>query len=75
LRTQSARQRLRRSCSASPERLAKTLADAGVTEVDRFDNVPQAVQSARAQAGPNDLVLVTGSFYTVGDARPLFVRA
>ena len=61
--------------SASPERLAKALADAGVTEVERFDNVPQAVRSARAQAGPNDLVLVTGSFYTVGDARPLFVRA
>ncbi len=34
--------------------------------------VADAVQSALSQAGPDDLVCVTGSFYTVGDVPPAF---
>ena len=34
--------------------------------------VADAVQSALAQAGPDDLICVTGSFYTVGDVPPAF---
>jgi len=34
--------------------------------------VTDAVQSALSQAGPDDLICVTGSFYTVGDVPPAF---
>ena len=34
--------------------------------------VADAVQSALSQAGPDDLICVTGSFYTVGDVPPAF---
>lgn len=34
--------------------------------------VADAVQSALSQAGPEDLICVTGSFYTVGDVPPAF---
>jgi folylpolyglutamate synthase/dihydropteroate synthase len=33
------------------------------------------VGAARAAAEEGDVILVTGSFYTVADARPLFVGA
>lgn len=61
--------------SAPPERVASALAQAGVGEVETFSTVAQAVQAARAAAEEGDLILVTGSFYTVADARPLFVGA
>jgi dihydrofolate synthase / folylpolyglutamate synthase len=61
--------------SAQPERLAAALRAAGVGELTIFPSVAEAVGSARESAGPEDLILVTGSFYTVGDARPLFVGA
>lgn len=34
--------------------------------------VTDAVQSALSQAGPDDLICITGSFYTVGDVPPAF---
>ena len=34
--------------------------------------VTDAVRSAMSQAGPDDLICVTGSFYTVGDVPPTF---
>ncbi len=37
-------------------------------KVESVDNVPGAVRRAMQLAGPNDLVLVTGSFYTIGEA-------
>jgi folylpolyglutamate synthase/dihydropteroate synthase len=37
------------------------------TEV--FDDVPSALAAARDSAGEGDLILVTGSLYTVADAR------
>ncbi|HXF57483.1 MAG TPA: Mur ligase family protein [Actinomycetota bacterium] len=61
--------------SAPPERVASALAAAGVGEVETFATVAQAVEAARGAAEEGDLILVTGSFYTVADARPLFVGA
>jgi dihydrofolate synthase / folylpolyglutamate synthase len=37
--------------------------------VERFGSVAEALDAARAAAGPDDLILVTGSLYTVADAR------
>ena len=37
--------------------------------VQLFDSVAQALDAAAAGAGENDLILVTGSLYTVADAR------
>jgi dihydrofolate synthase/folylpolyglutamate synthase len=61
--------------SAPAERVAAAVRAAGLTNVATFDSVGEAVESSRTAAGEDDLILVTGSFYTVGDARPLFVRA
>jgi dihydrofolate synthase/folylpolyglutamate synthase len=61
--------------SAPAERVAAAVRAAGLTNVATFDSVGEAVEAARTAAGEDDLILVTGSFYTVGDARPLFVRA
>ncbi len=40
--------------------------------VETAETVAAAIALARQQAAPNDLVLVTGSLYVVGDARVLF---
>jgi dihydrofolate synthase/folylpolyglutamate synthase len=61
--------------SASPERVVAGLRAGGVAEVATFDTVAEAVAAARSAAGEDDLLLVTGSFYTVADARPLFLGA
>jgi dihydrofolate synthase/folylpolyglutamate synthase len=61
--------------SASPERVAAALREGGLSDVATFDTVADAVAAARSAAGEDDLILVTGSFYTVADARPLFVGA
>ncbi len=45
----------------------------GIASVETVDtSVPDAVQAALASASPEDLVCVTGSFYTVGDVPPAF---
>ena len=44
------------------------LAEAGVT-VRVGDSVAASIAEARAAAAPGDLILVTGSFFTVADAR------
>jgi dihydrofolate synthase / folylpolyglutamate synthase len=61
--------------SAPAERVATALREGGVSDLETFDSVAAAVQAARERAGRDDLILVTGSFYTVADARPLFVGA
>ena len=61
--------------AASPERVAEAMRGAGLADVDTFGSVASAVESARSEASAEDLILVTGSFYTVGDARPLFEGA
>jgi dihydrofolate synthase / folylpolyglutamate synthase len=59
--------------AAPVDRVATALREAGVEDVDSFQTVGAAVAAAMAAADPEDLILVTGSFYTVADARPLFV--
>ena len=49
---------------------AEALGFAGVEAVG--SSVADAVRVALAQAGPDDLICVTGSFYTVGDLPPEF---
>ena len=45
----------------------------GIPAVQVVDSsVPDAVNAALSQAGPEDLICVTGSFYTVGDIPPAF---
>ena len=55
-----------RSCDA--ERVAKTLARAEIP-TETFGSVLEALAAARESAGEDDLILVTGSLYTVADAR------
>ncbi|MCL6611955.1 MAG: bifunctional folylpolyglutamate synthase/dihydrofolate synthase [Peptococcaceae bacterium] len=53
------------------------LADEARKYVDRVlavESIAGAVQSGMAEAGPDDLVVITGSFYMVAEARELFVR-
>lgn len=45
----------------------------GVSDIQTVETgIADAVRSALSQAGPDDLVCVTGSFYTVGDVPPAF---
>jgi dihydrofolate synthase/folylpolyglutamate synthase len=41
--------------------------------VDVAESVSRAVVQAKEQAGPDDLILVTGSLYVVGEARAALV--
>jgi dihydrofolate synthase/folylpolyglutamate synthase len=61
--------------AAPADRVTNALRAAGASLVDEFGAVASAVEAARAAAQEDDLILVTGSFYTVADARPLFVGA
>ncbi len=54
--------------SGDTERVASSLEAAGVT-AERFDSVASALAAARAESTAGDLILVTGSLYTVADAR------
>jgi dihydrofolate synthase/folylpolyglutamate synthase len=60
--------------SADGERVAQTLARAGIP-VETFGSVADALHAARDSAGADDLILVTGSLYTVADARRALGRA
>jgi dihydrofolate synthase / folylpolyglutamate synthase len=62
------------SRAADVDRVASALRRAGLDDVESFQTVGAAVTAAMASADPGDLILVTGSFYTVADARPLFTR-
>jgi dihydrofolate synthase/folylpolyglutamate synthase len=55
-----------------PERMARTAAVLGINAHVEPDPAV-AVQTAMASAGPDDLVLVTGSLYLVGEVRRLWV--
>ena len=61
--------------AAPPDRLVAAFHNSGVEDVESFSRVDEAVGAAVAAADEDDLILVTGSFYTVADARPLFVGA
>ena len=58
--------------SAPPSRVDEALRSAGAGQVREYADVRAAAEAALAAADDYDLILVTGSFYTVGDARPLF---
>lgn len=45
-----------------------------VGRVEMIENIPGAVRAGIAMAGPGDLVVITGSFYMVAEARELFVN-
>jgi dihydrofolate synthase/folylpolyglutamate synthase len=60
--------------AAPAARVAEALTGAGLSDVQAFDSVESAVTAAREAAAGGDLILVTGSFYTVAAARPLFVH-
>jgi dihydrofolate synthase/folylpolyglutamate synthase len=61
--------------AAPTDRLERALKDAGLSDVATFESIGEAVEAARSEAAGGDLILVTGSFYTVAEARPLFVGA
>jgi dihydrofolate synthase/folylpolyglutamate synthase len=53
--------------SASPEEIRQAGSRAGA-EIDAVDAVGAALQRAREAAGPESLIVVTGSIYLVGEA-------
>jgi dihydrofolate synthase/folylpolyglutamate synthase len=55
--------------AASAERVATVLAERGLGQATRsFATVPEALEAARREAGPNDRIVVFGSFHTVAEA-------
>ena len=48
--------------------------DGHADEVTRVPSVPEATERVRSAAGPDDFVLVTGSLYTVAEARDRWTR-
>ena len=55
--------------AASAQRIAQALADRGLAAVTRsFASVGAALEAARREAGPNDRIVVFGSFHTVAEA-------
>jgi dihydrofolate synthase/folylpolyglutamate synthase len=55
--------------AASAERVASVLAERGLGAATRaFASVGSALEGARREAGPNDRIVVFGSFYTVAEA-------
>lgn len=41
-----------------------------VSDVETVYSIPEAVRRAQELAGPKDMILVTGSFYTIGEVNP-----
>ena len=54
----------------SQERMAEACRVAGIEDVEMHPSVASALEAARVEAADDDLILVTGSLYTVADARP-----
>jgi dihydrofolate synthase/folylpolyglutamate synthase len=52
--------------AASPEEIQQAAARTGV-EIETVDDVPQAVERARALAKPGAVMVITGSIYLVGE--------
>jgi dihydrofolate synthase / folylpolyglutamate synthase len=59
--------------SLAPDRMAAACRAAGIADVEDHATVSRALDAAEARAGEEDLILVTGSLYTVADARPRYV--
>jgi dihydrofolate synthase/folylpolyglutamate synthase len=55
--------------AAPAKQMAEILAQRGLAEATRsFATVPAALEAARREAGPNDRIVVFGSFHTVAEA-------
>ena len=54
--------------SAEPEDVGRAALDAGADDVIVLATVAEAIAAARDAAQPGDVILVTGSLFTVGDA-------
>ncbi|HET6771353.1 MAG TPA: folylpolyglutamate synthase/dihydrofolate synthase family protein [Actinomycetota bacterium] len=59
--------------SLPPERIAVACEKNGLP-VRTFDSVASALDAAEDSARADDIILVTGSLYTVADARPRYVK-
>jgi dihydrofolate synthase / folylpolyglutamate synthase len=59
--------------SLAPDRMAAAC-DAVGMKSEGFASVADALDAAEARAEEDDLILVTGSLYTVADARPRYVK-
>ena len=59
--------------SLRPDDMAVACRDAGMAEVEEHATVADALDAAAASAHEDDMILVTGSLYTVADARPRYV--
>ena len=55
--------------SADPTRVAAAARQMEVDDVQVFPGVADAIAAARAAAAPSDMVLITGSLFTVADAK------
>jgi len=60
-----------RSCS--PEELRELMRRSGDIPCTLSANATAAWQAARAMAGPEDLICITGSVFLAGELRPLLV--
>jgi len=56
------------SRAAAPEVLARAVKDFSGQVIIK-PGIPEAIEAARALAAPEDLILITGSLFTVGEAR------
>jgi dihydrofolate synthase/folylpolyglutamate synthase len=55
--------------AAPAERIAQALESRGLSQATRtFATIPAALETARREAGPDDRIVVFGSFYTVAEA-------
>jgi dihydrofolate synthase/folylpolyglutamate synthase len=59
--------------SLDPERMAAACEAVGM-KVNAFPSVAHALDAAEAASDDDDLILVTGSLYTVADARPRYIK-
>ena len=59
--------------AASPEEIA-TQGSHSQTEILQANSVPSALERARALAGKNGVIVITGSIYIVGEALGLLSR-
>jgi dihydrofolate synthase/folylpolyglutamate synthase len=57
--------------SVDPEELARLWSAAGPKPAATFATAAEAIAAARAEAGPGDLVCVTGSVFLAGEVRPM----
>jgi dihydrofolate synthase/folylpolyglutamate synthase len=61
--------------AVAPHRLAELWQEAGGTGASVAQTPADALQAARALAGPDDLICVTGSVFLAGEVRPLLIPA